>query len=214
MDEELHFKTGLMGRMARFFAARRALGDPYEETLILPAAFVIAFMRLNDLKRVDALSLIVVLLVAGLGAGVWLGACLGMSGNFRALLRGLSAGAIEAAGYTALNDTLDRHQALTIASELIYINMVLVWFGHFLMATVRDIALIYEPEWQRGVPRRKWIYKVYRIVAKAEKLEGADDSIVAAVWAVWLLGPFVIMTWIASLFGVSPLAFIRRSFAH
>jgi len=41
VDDDLHYKTGLMGRLAQFFVGRRAAGDPYDETLVLPALIVI-----------------------------------------------------------------------------------------------------------------------------------------------------------------------------
>jgi len=47
MDDELHYKTGLMGRLARFFVGRRAARDPYDETVVLPALIVIMVMRLK-----------------------------------------------------------------------------------------------------------------------------------------------------------------------
>jgi len=47
MDDELHYKTGLMRRLARFFVGRRAARDPYDETVVLPALIVIMVMRLK-----------------------------------------------------------------------------------------------------------------------------------------------------------------------
>ena len=99
MDDDLHYKVGLMGRLARFFIWRRAAGDPYDETLVLPALIVIMMMRLNTLGRLDDWTVAAAVLAAPALAGAWLGASLGPSGSVRAVLRGISVGAIVAAGY-------------------------------------------------------------------------------------------------------------------
>jgi hypothetical protein len=208
MDEGLHFQRGVGGRLARFFAARRNRGDPYEATLVLPALLITVAMRLNEMHKLPDLAVILTLLIGSLSAGAWIGACLGMDGGFRALMRGQSAGTVEAAAHAALNDTMTRPQALTDAGSLIWLGMTLYWAGHYSTALIRDIVLISDTQWQKGVSRRAWLYRVYRIVCLAEKLEGAPDSIVAGVWAVWLCGPFLVGLWIALLLGISPLAFI------
>ena len=51
-DAEPHFKVGVAGRLARFFIARRAAGDPFDATLVLPCVIFLALARLNDLGRV------------------------------------------------------------------------------------------------------------------------------------------------------------------
>jgi hypothetical protein len=195
--------------MARFFAARRAAGDPYDETLVLPAVIVILALRLNDLKRLDDLAAIAIFMVTSLGAGVWLGASLGMSGTLRVMLRSVSVGALEAAGYSALNDTVDRSHALSLAGQMVYIKFFFFWAGHITTSMLRDFMLISEADWQRGVPNRAWIYKVYRVTLGGEELKGSSDDILVTVWAVRLLGPPLLMAWVAALFGVSPLAWIR-----
>jgi K+ transporter len=104
--DDLHFKTGRWGSLARFFVRLRAAGDPYDETLILPALIVIITMRLNDLNWVDAWTVAAAVVVTGIMAGAWLGAFSGHRAAFRFLirifLRAISAGAIESAGYTAV----------------------------------------------------------------------------------------------------------------
>ncbi|MDQ2802799.1 MAG: hypothetical protein M3Y41_08980 [Pseudomonadota bacterium] len=159
--------------------------------------------------------MIAIFVLTGLVAGMWLGACLGMSGQLRAMLRGVSAGVIEAAGYTALNTTLDRQHALTLAFQLIYLNFVFFWIGHLAAASLRDICLISETEWQNGVLRRAWVYRVYRTVFGGEELQGAPDSVLIAVWAVRRLIPVILGAWIAwAVFGLSPLSFFRTRFIH
>jgi hypothetical protein len=69
------------------------------------------------------------LFVTSLVSGIWMVACLGMSGQAPSMLRGVSVGAIEGAAYAAINANLDRHQALTLALEFIYLNFVTSWVG-------------------------------------------------------------------------------------
>ena len=48
--DDLHFRTGIMGWLARIFARMRAAGDPYDQTLVLPALITIIIMNLNHVK--------------------------------------------------------------------------------------------------------------------------------------------------------------------
>jgi hypothetical protein len=126
VDNELHFKTGIMGRLAWFFDKTRSCGDPYEATLVLPAILIISVIRLNEVHKVSDLAATVVLVAASLGAGAWMGACVGMERGLRASIRGLSAGAIEGAALAALNDAL--HQALANASaDIPQYDVLLDW---------------------------------------------------------------------------------------
>ena len=211
MDEDLHYKTGKMGRMARFFAARRASGDPYEETVVLPAMIVISALQLYDFHLITDWLLITVFLATNIGAGMWLGACLGLPGTVRVVLRSISVGAIEAALLTGLNDKLDRHQALFLALQLIGINLPLFWVGHIYVSSLREFTLISEAQWHKTAPSRRWIYSVYRISVGAEKLEGAPDGIVVAVILVRLILPPLAMAMILwTVFGINPLTYIRH----
>lgn len=119
----------MRGRMARFFAARRAAGDPYEETVVLPAMIGTAALQLYDLHLIPDWLLLTIFLATNVGAGMWLGACLGSSGTARVVLRSISVSAIEAALLTALNDKLDRHQALFLARQLIGIDIAFFGLG-------------------------------------------------------------------------------------
>ena len=202
-EKKLHFTTGFIGWLARFFVGRRASGDPYEMTLVLPALLVIGVLRLDDLKKINDLWVVIVLFASAVGAGATIGSCLGISGSFRALLRGISAGAIEAASHAAISETLDRSNALIDASSLITINMTLYWYSFLIFALIRDFSIVSEAEWHSVAPRRALIYKIFRIVLRIERLEGASVGIAIVVWAVWLGGPVVINFWCQHAFGVS-----------
>jgi hypothetical protein len=214
MDDDLHFKSGKMGRLARFFARRRAAGDPYDETLVLPALIVISVMRLNDLKRLDDWTVPAALIITGVTAGAWLGASLGVAGGIRVMLRSVLVGIFEAAGYAVLNGEIDRHQGYLIAVELIYGNFIFFWLTHQLVYPVRDIALISEREWQETSPRRAMVHKVIRITLGAEELKGQSTGIAVTVWIIRLLVPLLASAWVSwTFFGVSPYAFLKSRVA-
>ena len=211
MNEELHYKTGKMGRVAQFFIVRRSSGDPYEETVVLPALIVTAALQLYDLKHFPDWVLFAVFIVADIGAGIWAGICLGYSKLLRIVLRSISVSILEAALVSAINDGLNRHETVKIAVTLMGVNIILFWIGHLIGSTFGEIALTTEKQWQIGVSRRAKMYNVYRIAFGAEKLEGAEDSIVIAVWFVKYVIPVLIAICLAwAVFGIAPQVYIRK----
>jgi hypothetical protein len=50
--EDLHFGMGRIGWLVRFLAGRRAKGDPYDQTLLIPVILMVFSARANDLGRV------------------------------------------------------------------------------------------------------------------------------------------------------------------
>lgn len=186
VDDELHYNTGLMGRLARFFAGRRAVGDPYDETLVLPALIVIMVMRLNTLGRLDDWTVAATVLATATLAGAWLGASLGPRprGHLRAILRGISVGVIEAAGIVLVYGSKFPVTANTIAN-IVLINLYLFWLAFVIVASLQDIALITEKEWQEGRARRASLrqtgraqtasfHNFVRLTAGAKDLTGQD----------------------------------------
>ena len=96
-------------------------------------------------------------------AGLWIGACLGDRGIFRAMLRGVLVGAIEGAGSVAImKETLTQNEALQHVLNLIYINALLFWFFSLISSAVSDITTISEQDWQTGTARRAFIKRVVR----------------------------------------------------
>ncbi len=161
--EELHFKTGIAGWLARLLGKIRAAGDSYDHTVVIPTIIVPSAIKLADAGYVGYWLPIVALILTCTWAGAWMGICYGIVSTMRAMLRGMLVGAIEGAVYAALTPTLDRHQAVTLALQLIYINFALFWISHFYVAIPADVSLISEAQWQMGVPRRAWLLKVIRI---------------------------------------------------
>ena len=211
MDEELHFKTGKRGKVARFFANRRFAHDPYEETVIFPALVVTATLQAYDLGRIGDKLLITALFAIDVGAGMWLGICLGLPGTVRVVLRSISVSIIEAGLLAFLNDKVDKQQAFLLTSQLITINGLLFWVGHIYASSLREIMLVSETQWSKSAPRRRWLYSVYRISVGAEKLEGAPDDIVIAVIVARVLIPPLAIALIARLvFGVSVISYIQH----
>jgi hypothetical protein len=175
-----------MGRLARFFAWRRAAGDPYDETLVLPALIVIMVMRLNTLGRFHVWTVAAAVLAAPFFAGAWLGASLGPRprGQFRAILRGISLGAIVAAVYPLIYAGKYPATAKDIAN-LIQINLYFSWLAFIIVGAIQGVALITEKEWQEGRARRASLAQIgrarraslhnfFRLTIGASDLNGQD----------------------------------------
>jgi hypothetical protein len=164
-DAELHFKTGIKGWCARFFAKRRASRDPFDQTVVLPCIIFIVLARLNDLGRVDAWAVVAGLVIPASVAGLSIGACFGSPGQFRAMLRSVLVGGIEGAVSVVIaKETITKHDALLNAFNLIYINYVFFWICALISSLVSEAAIISEQQWQIGTPRRAFIMRVLRAV--------------------------------------------------
>lgn len=147
IDDDLHFKTGRWGWLARCFVRLRAAGDPYDETLILPALIVIITMKLNDLNWLDAWTVAVTVIATGIMAGAWLGASFGHREPFRLfsriILRAISAGAIESAGYALVYAGKFKFSP-AVAANLIMLNLMMYYLSGLVVSTIHDHAAITE----------------------------------------------------------------------
>jgi hypothetical protein len=191
VDDDLHYKMGLMGRLARFFIWRRAAGDPYDETLVLPALIVIMVMRLNTLGRLDDWTVAATALATAALAGAWLGASLGPRGHLRAMLRGIAVGAIQAAGFALVYGSKFVVTANTIAN-IITVSLYLFWLAFMIIASIQGVAIITEKEWQEGRVKRASLQQVgrakpahfhnfIRLTVGAEDLKGQRTTVVLTV---------------------------------
>lgn len=165
INDDLHFKTGLWGWLARFFVRLRAAGDPYDETLVLPALIVIITMKLHDLNRLDAWAVAAAMMGTAIIAGAWLGAYLNPRSGFRFVLRmylrAISAGAIESAGYALVYAGTFKFSS-SVAANIILLNMMMYWFGGIAASIVHHHAVITETEWQTGRARLALLRNVIR----------------------------------------------------
>jgi len=149
-DDDRHFKTGRWGRLARFFVRQRAAGDPYEETLVLPALIVIITMKLNDLNWLDAWTVVAAVMVTGIMAGAWIAASLDprtLRLVLRIFLRAISAGAIESAGYALVYAGKFKFSS-AVAANFIIVNLMMYWISAIVVSIIHDYAVITETEWQ------------------------------------------------------------------
>jgi hypothetical protein len=162
---DMHFKAGMMGWRARFFAKRRAARDLFDQTVVLPCIIFIVLARLNDLGRLDAWAVVVGLVIPASAAGLWIGACFGPSGQLRAMLRSVLVGVFEGAASVAIaKETITQHDALVNAFNLIYVNYVFYWFCALISSLASDFATISEQQWQRGVPWRAYSMRILRAI--------------------------------------------------
>jgi hypothetical protein len=180
-----------MGRLARFFIWRRGAGDPYDETLVLPALIVIMMMRLNTLGRLDDWAVAATALATAALAGAWLGASLGPRGPLRAMLRGISVGAIEAAGFALVYGSKLPVTANKIAN-IIIINLLPFCVAFIIVASIQGVAVITETEWQEGRVKRASLqqagrakfasfHNFVRLTIGAEDLKGQRTTVVLMV---------------------------------
>ena len=201
-----------MGRLARFFVGRRAAGDPYEATLVLPALIVIIVMRLNSLGRLDDWTVIVALVATAIVAGAWVGASLGERGMFRAVLRGITVGAIEAAGFALVYREKFALTEKTIV-DLIFVNLSIFWYASFLVSTIHEFVVTTEKQWQIGRARRASFHNFIRIVLGLEELKGQPTPIGLMVWITRALMA-VITPFLLALIGQKVLEFSPNAFLH
>ena len=165
-DAEPHFQVGVAGRLARFFIARRAAGDPFDATLVLPCAIFLVLARLNDLGRVDARAVIAGLVIPASIAGCCIGAALGSRGQGRAMLRAVLVGAIQGAASVAIvNEVISKPEGIRNALNLMYINFVFFWLFSLITAVLSDIFVQSEREWQIVLARRAKIRRSMQGVA-------------------------------------------------
>ena len=142
--DHLHFRTGIMGWLARIFARMRAAGDPYDQTLVLPALITIIMMNLNHVKGFPDWTVSAAIVGTACMSGAWLGASLGLAGGFRAMLRSISVGAIETAiAFLIYGDKVGERPAI-VAYQLIFLNFFFFWIIHHIVGALRDIALTTE----------------------------------------------------------------------
>jgi hypothetical protein len=170
--------VGVAGWLARFFLARRAAGDPFDATLVLPCIIFLVLVRLNDLGRVDARAVIAGLVIPASVAGFWIGAAyIGTRGVNRAMLRSVLVGAIEGAAAVALvKEVINAPEALRNTVNLISINVFFFWISSIISSTLSNVLTQSEQEWQIVVARRA------RIRRSMQGAVGFAQGVFAFAW--------------------------------
>jgi hypothetical protein len=141
----LHFQKGFMGWLARFFSAVEKQGDPYEETVVLPAFVSLVALILAEQHRISDVASVVVLFSSFFLAGAWLASAWPLGRSLRALLRGMSVGILISIGVVTLtNLAADKAQMRSFAINVTQAAMMLFWFGHTVIGSIKTIAVISE----------------------------------------------------------------------
>jgi hypothetical protein len=192
--DDLHFRTGIMGWLALIFARMRAAGDPYDQTLVLPALITIIIMNLNHVKGFPDWTVAAAIAGTAFMSGAWLGASLGTAGGFRAMLRSISVGAIETAIAFLIYGNFER--PAIAAYQLIFLNFFVFWIIHHFVGVLRDTALTTEREWQATIPRRAFIDRWFRLVFRPGELKEEPNFIFIAAWVIKILFMVLIYVWI------------------
>jgi hypothetical protein len=182
-DDDLHFKTGRWGWLARFFVQRRAAGDPYDESLVVPSLIVLMVMQLSRMGRVGDWAVVAAVMVTGTIAAAWLTAAIGM--RFRVVLRGISVGAIQAASYALVYGSTFPITGKEIFN-FIFVNYTIFFFVSVVVGTIRNISFTTEKEWQQS-------RKLIGIALKLDDLKGQTISVGIRVWIIRIIVPFLIV---------------------
>lgn len=202
-----------MGLLARIFARMRAAGDPYDQTLVLPALITISIMQLNHVKGFPDWTVSAAIVGTAFMSGAWLGASLGGAGGFRAMLRSILVGAIETAIAFLIYGNFER--PAVAAYQLIFLNFFFFWITHHFVGALRDIALTTERKWQTAAPRRAFISRWFGLVFRPEELKGESHSIFIAAWIIRILFGVSISVWIGwGFFGIPPRDVFLRILFH
>lgn len=163
-----------MRRLARAFLTIQRWGDPFEETVVLPALVSLVAMRLGDGGKLDETVAAAIVIASHVLAGAWLGAAWGLMRGHRVLLRGVFVGLLTSALVAATTSVgADVQKMREFAGVMAGLGITAFWTGHYPVAFVREIALVSEEQWQRGVKHRAWLKDVLRMTVGAKSLEGA-----------------------------------------
>jgi hypothetical protein len=210
---DLHFRTGRRGRLARFFVARRAAGDPVDATIVLPCLIFLTLVWFVDTGRINVDQSVIIpwglFIPAGL-AGCWMGVCLGYRGIGRAMLRGILVGAFEGAAFPGLiKAAASQSDWLKLAVILMWANSLLFCTGAIFGSGPNDIFTQTEEEWQKSVPRRAFVRKIIHLTFPAD-LRGESILVGILVLTIrWLWLP-LLLTWGAWAFtGENPLTLLK-----
>jgi hypothetical protein len=203
-DADLHYRTGVTGRLARFIVARRAAGDPFDATIVLPCLIFLVLVRLNEVGSVNGFVWPGLFIPAAL-AGCWMGICLGERAAGRAILRGTLVGAFEGAALTGLvNEALSQPKLIGWAVILMWVNASCFWFGAVILGMASEILTTTEAEWQRVAPRRAKLHWIFRLVFKFDDIKGVPTGIGLLVRAIQFFGPALLAAYFLWVLGYSP----------
>jgi hypothetical protein len=211
---DLHFRTGRRGKLARFFVARRAAGDPVDATIVLPCLIFLTLVWLVDTGRINVYQSVIfqcgLFIPAGL-AGCWMGVCLGHRGIPRAMLRGILVGAFEGAAFPGLiKAAASQSDWLQLAVVLMWANSLWFWIGSMFSSGLSNIFTQTEEEWQKTVPRRAFISRIIKLTLKVEDLKGESIPVVILVHAIRRLWLPLLLTWAAWAFtGENPMTLLK-----
>jgi hypothetical protein len=199
----LHFRTGVLGRIARFVVRRRATGDPVDATIVLPFLIFLIMMWLNELGRVDESFVLAGLAIPPFLAGAWIVIRLGSHGFGRAMLRGVLVGALQAMALTIFTQqALSQHKAIELALLLMWLNSMFFWMGAHLLGNPFDILTVTEEQWQKAAPLRAKIEQITRLVFRIK--DGVPTSTGLLVFVIRVLGPIVLLAYVIWALGGNP----------
>jgi hypothetical protein len=198
---DLHFQTGVPGRVARFVVRCRAAEDPFDATAVLPLLIFIALLRLNELGRVNESIVFAGMVIPAVLAGAWMVIRLGSRGYGRAMLRGAFVGLLQAMAL-AIFVKEAQSKAIEWAGLLMWLNFTYFWIGAHLLGSPFDTLTVTEADWQKAAPLRAKIEQITRLVFKIK--DGVPTLTGLLVVAIRVLGPVVLAAYGIWAFGGNP----------
>lgn len=198
---DLHFQTGVLGRVARFVVRRRVAGDPFDATVVLPLLIFIILLRLDQLGRVDESFVFAGLAIPAVLAGAWMVIRLGSPGFGRAMLRGILVGLLQAMALTIFVKEA-QPKAIEWAGLLVWLNFTCFWMGAHVLGSPFDTLTVTEANWQKAAPLRAKIEQITRLVFRIK--DGVPTSRGLLVFAIQVVGPVVLLAYVIWALGGNP----------
>lgn len=202
-DDPLHFQSGFWARAAKLFQAAETWGDPYEETVVLPAFVSWIALHLSERHKIDGSTAAYIFLASTILSGIWLGISWNFTKFIRVVLRGMSVGLLTAAlVFLTTSEVFERQEAVRQGANFVVLALFGYTMGFYSIGPFRDIALTTERQWQIGAERRRRLYgglrgiglwglDVLRMIVGTRKMEGATllQGIITHLIR-WVIGAF------------------------
>ena len=191
---DLHFRTGVLGLVARFVVRRRAAGDPVDATIVLPCLIFVVMMSLLEHGRVDESFVWAGLYIPAFLSGGWMVIRLGYRGLGRAMLRCILVGALQAMALTIFTkEALSQPKAIEWALVLMYLNFASFWLGAHFIGSPLDTLTVTEEQWQKAAPLLAKINQITRLVFR---IKDGVSSTGLLVFVIRVLGPLVLLAYV------------------
>ena len=204
--DELHFKTGFRGWVARHLVRLRAVGAPLEPTLVIMMVIMAAAVWATDQGKVGLWIVPFVFFLPASVAALWTGFSLGTERLLQVAFRGALVGIVQAGAYLFVTkDLLDKQQELKALLGLMLMNCLFFTMLGGVSATIADSLMEPEAHWQKTAPTREFMWKALYIALITLKIpDDADRNLaISARFIQFVLVPSILIGFANAFFGIS-----------